>query len=99
MFRNTCYFALPCKDQWVSVQLYAPSESMNTIEKEILAHLHKLPEHLKTEVLHYVAFLSHTYAPAREEPKRYKRKFGSAAGKYNMAPDFSEPLDDFKAYT
>lgn len=72
---------------------------MDTTEKEILAHLHNLPEQLKTEVLHYVAFLSHTYASDGEEPKRYKRKFGSAAGKYKMAPDFNEPLDDFKAYT
>lgn len=71
---------------------------MDTIEKEILAHLHKLPEELKAEVLHYVAFLSGKYAPAGEEPKRYQRKFGSAAGKYKMAPDFNEPPDDFKAY-
>jgi hypothetical protein len=71
---------------------------MDTTEKEILAHLHNLPERLKTEVLHYIAFLSDRYVPAGEAPKRYKRKFGSAAGKYKMAPDFNEPLDDFKEY-
>lgn|GEM_PF-190162 len=72
---------------------------MDTTEKQILAHLHNLPEGLKTEVLHYVAFISHTYAPAGKEPKRYQRKFGSAAGKYKMAPDFNEPSDDFATYT
>ena len=34
-----------------------------------------------------------------EEPKRYQRRFGSAAGKYKMAPGFNEPPDDFAAYT
>jgi hypothetical protein len=72
---------------------------MDTTEKEILAHLQNLPEGLKTEVLHYVAFLSDKYATAREEPKRYQRKFGSAAGKYKMAPDFNELPNDFAAYT
>lgn len=37
---------------------------MDTTEKEIMAHLHNLPEGLKKEVLHYVAFLSDKYAPA-----------------------------------
>ncbi len=72
---------------------------MDTTEKEILAHLQNLPEGLKTEVLHYVAFLSDKYASTPDEPKRYQRKFGSAAGKYTIAPDFNEPLDDFAAYT
>jgi hypothetical protein len=72
---------------------------MDTIEKEIMAHLHTLPEGSKTEVLHYVAFLHDKYASAPEEPKRYKRKFGSAVGKYKMAPDFNELPDDFAAYT
>jgi hypothetical protein len=34
-----------------------------------------------------------------EAPKRYQRRFGSAAGKYKMAPDFNELPDDFAAYT
>ena len=30
--------------------------------------------------------------------KRRKRHFGSAHGLISMAPDFDEPLDDFKEY-
>ena len=30
--------------------------------------------------------------------KRRKRHFGSAKGLISMAPDFDEPLDDFKEY-
>ena len=31
--------------------------------------------------------------------KRRKRQFGSAKGLITMAPDFDEPLEDFKEYT
>lgn len=31
--------------------------------------------------------------------KRRKRQFGSAKGLISMAPDFDEPLEDFKEYT
>lgn len=30
--------------------------------------------------------------------KRRKRQFGSAKGLISMAPDFEEPLEDFKEY-
>ncbi len=30
--------------------------------------------------------------------KRRKRQFGSAKGLISMAPDFDEPLEDFKEY-
>lgn len=30
--------------------------------------------------------------------KKPKRQFGSARGLISMAPDFDEPLDDFKEY-
>ncbi len=30
--------------------------------------------------------------------KKRKRRFGSAKGLISMAPDFDEPLDDFKEY-
>ena len=30
--------------------------------------------------------------------KRRKRQFGSARGLISMAPDFDEPLEDFKEY-
>ena len=29
---------------------------------------------------------------------RYKRQFGSARGLISMAPDFDEPLEDFREY-
>ncbi len=30
--------------------------------------------------------------------KKHKRRFGSAKGLISMAPDFDEPLEDFKEY-
>lgn len=63
----------------------------------ILAQLHKLPENLKVEVLHYISFLR---SQQREEltKKVHKRRFGSAKGKYRLAPDFNAPLADFNEY-
>ena len=34
-----------------------------------------------------------------QTPIKRKRQFGSARGLIKMAPDFDEPLDDFKEYT
>jgi len=67
-------------------------------EKEILAGIKRLPEQLKLEVLHYVEFLQAKYAAPNQPPPRKKRKAGSAAGKYTLAPDFDAPLEDFKEY-
>lgn len=68
-------------------------------EKLVLAQLYKLPEHLKKEVLHYVSFLAKEHSnQVRQNRKPKKRKFGSAKGKYQLAPDFDAPLDDFKEY-
>lgn len=69
-------------------------------ERFVLSQFSQLPEHLKEEVLHYIAFLikeqaNHQIHPVRK-PK--KRTFGSAKGKYKLAPDFDAPLDDFKEY-
>jgi len=66
-------------------------------EKLILSQLYQLPEHLKVEVLHYIAFLIKEHA-VHLEKKPKKRTFGSAKGKYQLAPDFDAPLDDFKEY-
>jgi len=65
-------------------------------EKLILSQLYQLPEHLKKEVLHYIAFLTKEYVNQTQKPK--KRTFGSAKGKYQLTPDFDAPLDDFKEY-
>jgi histidinol phosphatase-like enzyme len=69
-------------------------------EKFILSQLHQLPEHLKVEVLHYIAFLikEHANHQVHQTRKPKKRTFGSAKGKYQLAPDFDAPLDDFKEY-
>lgn len=67
-----------------------------TDEKVILAQLEQLPEQLKQEVLHYAEFLQKKYA--EQKLKNKNRKAGSAKGKYNLAPDFDSPLEDFKEY-
>jgi len=54
-----------------------------------------LPDELKKEVLDFVEFLKQK----TKVPKRIKeRKFGYAKGFFTIAPDFDEPLDDFKEY-
>lgn len=67
-----------------------------TEEKAILTRIHELPEQLKREVLDYIEFLQKKYARRNGKPKN--RKAGSAKGKYKLAPDFDEPLEDFKEY-
>jgi len=69
-------------------------------EKFILSQLYQLPEHLKVEVLHYIAFLIKEQAnhQVQQVRKPKKRIFGSAKGKYKLAPDFDAPLEDFKEY-
>ena len=62
----------------------------------IHSYLFQLPESLKQEVLHYITYLLNK----EDNPKQKKiiPKFGSAKDKYIMAPDFDEPLEDFKEY-
>lgn len=72
-------------------------------EDLILQQLHQLPEALKQEVLHYVEFLRSKLEATSQSNGQVpfvsrKSMFGSAQGKYEMAPDFNEPLDDFKEY-
>ena len=65
---------------------------------EILTQLSKLPEDKKKSVSDYIAFL---VAQAEEENKgkpKPKAVFGSMKGMFKMAPDFDEPLEDFKEY-
>jgi Protein of unknown function (DUF2281) len=66
----------------------------NTI---LFEKISQLPDHLKVEVLDFVEFLEHKKASEIEKPVK-KRIFGFAKGKYVMAPDFDEPLDEFKDY-
>ncbi len=67
-----------------------------TEEKIILAQLQQLPEQLKQEALHYVEFLQAKHNA--QNGKRINRKAGSAKDKFKLAPDFDEPLEDFKEY-
>jgi hypothetical protein len=66
-------------------------------EKLIISQLYQLPENLKVEVLHYIEFLKNQYNE-KDTNKVHKRKFGSAKGKYTLAPNFNAPLEDFKDY-
>jgi len=67
-------------------------------EQLIISQLQRLPEHLKVEVLHYVEFLKKQYEKEDKAKQSKKPVFGSAKGKYKLAEDFNEPLDDFKEY-
>ncbi len=67
-----------------------------TEEKLILSQIQQLPEQLKQEVLHYIEFLQAKYNAQNEKSKN--RKAGSAEGKFKLAPDFDQPLEDFKEY-
>ncbi|MDZ7934444.1 MAG: DUF2281 domain-containing protein [Emticicia sp.] len=61
----------------------------------------KLPEHLQVEVLDFVEFLEHKKASEIEKVQVETKKgpvFGFAKGKYIMADDFDEPLEEFKDY-
>ena len=63
----------------------------NQLYQEILS----LPTDLKKEVSDFVAFLKQK-SKATKQIK--ERQFGYAKDFFKMAPDFDEPLDDFKEY-
>ena len=54
-----------------------------------------LPADLKKEVFDFVEFLKEK---AKPKTKLKSRQFGAAKGLIKMAPDFDEPLEDFKDY-
>ena len=54
-----------------------------------------LPNNLKAKVADFVAFLEQKHNLSR---KVKERKLGCGKGFFGMAPDFDEPLDDFKDY-
>jgi hypothetical protein len=58
-------------------------------------HITALPDNLKAEVADFVAFLEQKHKPGK---KIKERKFGIGKGSFEMAPDFDEPLEDFKDY-
>lgn len=65
-----------------------------TVDK-LYAQIALLPDSLKDEVSDFVAFLTEKQ---KKESQPKKRKLGAAKGLIIMAPDFDEPLEDFKDY-
>lgn len=67
-------------------------------DKSLILEIQQLPESLKEEVMHFIAFLKKEYSNQPAAPEKGKSTFGSAKGKYQLSPDFDEPLEDFKDY-
>jgi hypothetical protein len=69
------------------------------IETTILEYLHKLPDSLQQEVLHYTQFLLETHTKSTSPPRK-KRQAGFLKGTFvlPLAEDFNEPLEDFQEY-
>ena len=65
---------------------------------EILSQLSKLPEEKKKSVTDYIAFLIAQFEKENIGKPKPKPVFGSGKGMFIMAPDFDEPLEDFKEY-
>ena len=65
-------------------------------DKIILTQLQVLPEDLKKEVMDFIGYLLSKYS--KQLPRKATPKFGSAKGKYKLAPDFDAPSEDFKDY-
>ena len=62
---------------------------------QLYTQISSLPTEMKKEVSDFVEFLKHKFR-AKKEIK--ERQFGCGKGFFKMAPDFDEPLDDFKEY-
>jgi hypothetical protein len=69
--------------------------------ERMLRYFQLLPPNLQNEALEFIVNLLKKHNLHQPQPLLEKKrpKFGSAKGKYQMAPDFDAPLDDFKAYT
>lgn len=62
----------------------------------ILSKFNALPESLKEEVIDFIDFLAEKKQKNKKDKEFKKPKFGSCKGMFEMAPDFDEPLEDFK---
>ncbi len=73
-----------------------------TVDAEILQTLVKMPEPLKTELLHYAKYLIENYSKdaSQVESSQNKRRAGILKGTFvlPLPDDFDEPLEDFKEY-
>ncbi len=66
-------------------------------EQAIFRQLQLMPPSLQKEVLDFIGYLlmKHNF---EQKPDKKRPKFGSAKGRYHMAPDFDAPLEIFKEY-
>jgi hypothetical protein len=65
-----------------------------SVAEQIFEKAQVLPEPAQKTVLDFVEKL----AGQNGESQKSKAKFGSAKGLIHIAPDFDEPLEDFKPY-
>ena len=64
-----------------------------SVAEQIFEKAQVLPEPAQKTVLDFVEKLA-----GQNEPQKTKAKFGSARGLIHIAPDFDEPIEDFKPY-
>lgn len=62
---------------------------------QLYAQISALPADLKKEVLDFVEFLKQK---SKFKKNLKERKFGYAKDFFTVAPDFDQPLEDFKEY-
>ncbi|NLO19879.1 MAG: DUF2281 domain-containing protein [Ignavibacteria bacterium] len=67
-------------------------------ENTLLYEIEQLPDNLKLKTLHYIYQLKKEYMDVSMPNNSAKRIFGRVKGKYKLAPDFDEALEDFKDY-
>lgn len=60
--------------------------------------LSSLPDQMKSEVSDFIDFLLTKAKKEKIKAEKPTPKFGSGKGMFVMAPDFDEPLEDFKDY-
>ena len=65
---------------------------------ELFIQLEQLSEERKQSVSDFIAFLLKQEAVKNEGKEKPRPVFGSMKGMFKMAPDFDEPLEDFKDY-
>jgi hypothetical protein len=63
----------------------------------LLKEIEGLPSNYISEILDFVGYLKHKDPPV-EKNKPARQGFGCAKGQIRMAPDFDDPLEDFKEY-
>lgn len=64
-------------------------------DTQLYYKLYFLKPSLKKEVSDFIDYL---LSKQNKENKSRKPQFGCAKGRFKMAPDFDEPIDDFKEY-